>query len=107
MKSDDKPGRVLHESAHDEIRAMFAAAVAAVEPARAVERALQRNGDSLRVDDALLSIAGGVHVVAVGKAAVAMTLGAIRALGDAIISGDVITKDGHVGCESAGTHSSQ
>src|SRR4051812_43241927 len=35
--------------------------------------------------------------VAVGKAAVAMTHSAVRALGDAIISGDVITKDGHVG----------
>ena len=78
---------------------MFAAAVAAIEPSQAVERALQREGDSLHVDDALLSIAGGVHIVAVGKAAVAMTRGACRALGDAIISGDVITKDGHVDCE--------
>jgi hydroxypyruvate reductase len=37
-----------------------------------------------------------VHIVAVGKAAVAMTRGAFRALGDATVSGDVITKEGHV-----------
>jgi hydroxypyruvate reductase len=99
MRTHDKSARVLHESAHDDIRAMFAAAVDAVEPSRAVDRALQRDGDSLYVDDTILSIAGGVHIVAVGKAAVSMTQGAIRALGDAIISGDVITKDGHVDCE--------
>jgi glycerate 2-kinase len=37
----------------------------------------------------------GVHVVAVGKAAIAMTQGALQALGDVIVSGDVITKEGH------------
>jgi glycerate 2-kinase len=37
----------------------------------------------------------GVHVVAVGKAAIAMTQGALEALGDIIVSGDVITKEGH------------
>jgi hydroxypyruvate reductase len=52
--------------------------------------------------DGLLFLAGetlqaplGVHVVAVGKAAVAMTQGALEALPDVIVSGDVITKDGH------------
>jgi hydroxypyruvate reductase len=36
-----------------------------------------------------------VHVVAIGKAAVAMTRGALDALGMAVLSGDVITKEGH------------
>src|SRR3954453_3869235 len=99
MTSDYKAERVLHPLAHNEIRAMFAAAVAAVEPSRAVEQALHREGDSLKVDDAVVSLAGGVHVVAVGKAAMAMTRGAFRALDGAIVSGDVITKEGHVDCE--------
>lgn len=38
----------------------------------------------------------GIHVVAVGKAAVAMTQGALEALHGTIVSGDVITKEGHV-----------
>src|SRR4051794_14676487 len=96
MTTDDKVDRVLHLSAHDDIRAMFAAAVAAVEPSQAVEHALRKVDHTFQVDGAVLSIAGGVHVVAVGKAAVAMIRGAFRVLGDAIISGDVITKDGHV-----------
>jgi glycerate 2-kinase len=95
VTSGASSAQVLHECAHDDIRAMFAAAVAAAEPSQAVEQALRRDGDALHVDDAVFSIARGVHLIAVGKAAVAMTLGAFRALGDAIISGDVITKDGH------------
>ena len=56
----------------------------------------------LNWQDDFLFIAGetvraplGVHVVAVGKAAIAMTQGALQALGDVIVSGDVITKEGH------------
>jgi hydroxypyruvate reductase len=37
----------------------------------------------------------GVHVIAVGKAAVAMTQGALEVLRGNIVSGDVITKEGH------------
>lgn len=96
MKPGERCERVLHASAYDDIRAMFDAAVAAVEPSRAVERALRREGDRLIIDDHVFSLAGGVHVVALGKAAVAMTRGAFRVLGDAITSADVITKDGHV-----------
>jgi hydroxypyruvate reductase len=99
MTSRERADDVLHVSAHYDIRAMFAAALAAVEPSLAVERTLRRDGDTLQVGDAILSIAGGVHIVAVGKAAVAMTRGAIRALGDAVISGDVLTKEGHVDSE--------
>src|SRR4051812_21878081 len=74
---------------------MFAAAVLAVEPSAAVEGALRREGSTLYVGNAIISIASGVHVVAVGKAADPMTRGAFRALGDAIVSGDIITKVGH------------
>lgn len=98
MMPDDKAERVLHAFAHSEIREMFATAVAAVEPSLAVEKALHRVGDSLHIDDAVLSIAVGVHIVAVGKAAMAMTRGAFRVLEGAIVSGDVITKEGHVDC---------
>jgi glycerate 2-kinase len=74
---------------------MFRAAVAAAEPSDAVQRALRRDGNALHIGELSVSVASGVHVVAVGKAAVAMARGADRVLGDAIVSGDIITKDGH------------
>jgi hydroxypyruvate reductase len=37
----------------------------------------------------------GVHIVAVGKAAVPMTRGALDVLDGVVVSGDVITKEGH------------
>jgi len=83
------------ELARARVRELFFAALDAVEPSRAVRTTLRWHDDSLLVADETMRAPLGVHVVAVGKAAVAMTQGALQALGDVIVSGDVITKDGH------------
>lgn len=80
---------------YEVVQQLFAAALAAVDPTTAVRRALALRGDSLVVGSATIPARGGVHIVAVGKAAVAMTQGAIEVLGGTVRSGDVITKDGH------------
>ena len=77
------------------VRELFHAALRAVDPARAVREALSLCDGCLVVGDASLPAPKGVHVFAVGKAAVAMTQGALLALNGAIVSGDVITKEGH------------
>ena len=93
----DEPETSDHdvELARARIRELFAAALEAVEPARAVRDTLDWRDGCLVVGDATLPDAGGVHVVAVGKAAVAMTQGALEVRRRAIVSGDVITKEGH------------
>jgi hydroxypyruvate reductase len=75
---------------------MFAAAVQAVDPARAVASQLAFARGALAVGEVRLDVFGGVHLIAIGKAAVAMAQGALAVLNGAIVSGDVITKDGHV-----------
>jgi glycerate 2-kinase len=77
------------------VRDLFFAALEAVEPARAVREGLAWDENCLLVNGAGLLALKGVHVVAVGKAAVAMTQGALEALNGNIVSGDVITKEGH------------
>lgn len=77
------------------IEDLFAAGVLAVEPKRAVETAIAREGDLLVVNDERIPIDKGIYLIAVGKAAPAMALGAISVLGDAIVGGDVLTKEGH------------
>jgi glycerate 2-kinase len=84
------------DSAQGRVRELFVAALDAVEPARAVRTRLDWHDDCLVIAGNTLQAPLGVHVVAVGKAAVAMTHGAIEALGDVIVSGDIITKEGHV-----------
>ena len=51
----------------------------------------------LVVGNKTLAEAKRIHIVAVGKAAVAMTQGALEALNGIRVSGDVITKEGHTG----------
>jgi glycerate 2-kinase len=88
-------------SAHDvhlgraRIRELFAAALEAVEPARAVRNTLDWRDGCLIIGDNAVPDAKRVHVVAVGKAAVAMTRGALEAVNGIIVTGDVITKEGH------------
>src|SRR4029453_12741755 len=77
------------------VERLFAAALAAVDPSHAVCRAVAWRRANLSVAGVRLPTSNGVHVVAFGKAAAAMTRGALQQLGDVIISGDVITKDGH------------
>ena len=62
------------------IRELFFAALAAVEPARAVRNWLEWHDGCLVVGDKTLPAPKGVHVVAVGKAAVAMTQGALAGI---------------------------
>jgi hydroxypyruvate reductase len=77
------------------IRELFAAALEAVEPACAVRNTLDWRDGCLIIGDNTLPDARRVHVVAIGKAAVAMTQGALEAVNGIIASGDVITKEGH------------
>ncbi len=83
------------QTARETVRRLFAAALRAVEPASAVKLALTWHDGALIVDGRLIATPQGVHLVAVGKAAVAMTHGALEVLDGTIVSGDVITKDGH------------
>ncbi len=84
------------ERARTTIERLFQAALAASDPVGAVREALVWNGQDLIVDGQRLAAPEGVHIVAVGKAAAAMTAGALAALGGTVISGVIVTKDGHV-----------
>lgn len=79
------------------IEAWYGAAVAAVEPERAVQRSVQQDGAALIVDGRRVEVAGRLLVVAVGKAAMAMARGFAAVAGDLIDQGIVLTKDGHAG----------
>src|SRR3954454_4689910 len=76
---------------------LFFAALEAVEPARAVRDMLALRDGCLVVGNKTLPATNRIHVVAVGKAAAAMTQGALEALNGINVSGDVITKEGHSG----------
>ena len=90
-----EPGERDLELARARVRELFFAALDAVEPSRAVRTMVNWHDEFLFLADHSLPAPLGVHAVAVGKAAVAMTQGALEALHDVIVSGDVITKDGH------------
>lgn len=78
------------------IERLFQAALTASDPVGAVREALVWNGHDLIVEGQRLDAPEGVHIVAVGKAAAAMTAGALAALGATVISGVIVTKDGHL-----------
>jgi hydroxypyruvate reductase len=84
------------ERGRETIRRLFDAALAAVAPEQAVRSAIASRDDAVVVGDSAISLRTGIHIVAVGKAAAAMTRGALDVLGSAVVSGDVITKEGHV-----------
>jgi hydroxypyruvate reductase len=84
------------ECARETIERLFSASLRAVDPDRVVRATLSWDGTLLRVGEFSVRPSHGIHVVAVGKAAVAMAHGALAVLGDAVVSGDVITKDGHL-----------
>lgn len=83
--------------ARQSIVGWFEAALAAVEPAAAVQRSLRREGASLFVKDRAIEVRSRLLVVGVGKAAVPMARGVEGVCGDLVSDGLVITKDGHVG----------
>lgn len=73
------------------------AALAAVEPARAVKAALELQGDTLRVGGETLDLASFKHIIAVGagKAGGPMSAALEEVLGDRLEAGKVVVKDGH------------
>jgi glycerate 2-kinase len=83
------------ERARATVQRLFQAALAASDPVAAVREALVWNGQDLIVEGQRLAAPEGIHLVAVGKAAAAMAEGALAALGRAVISGVIVTKDGH------------
>ncbi len=80
-------------------RALFDAAVAAVDVRAAVAHALQVNGDILTIAPVGLTYdlgrGGNIIVIAVGKAAAAMAAEAETILGDHLTTGLALTKYGH------------
>jgi glycerate-2-kinase len=87
---------------HRLIEDLFAAGLAAVEPRAAVNRALAYDGASLTISARSVPAAGRLVVVAVGKAAGTMALGARDVLGDRIDTGIILTKDGHLDSDVPG-----
>ncbi|HET7092937.1 MAG TPA: DUF4147 domain-containing protein, partial [Thermomicrobiales bacterium] len=85
------------QQAFDALQRWYDAAVAAVEPARAVRETVRRSGRSILIGDDVVPTPGRVVTVAIGKAALAMTAGAVEALGDLVSGGFVLTKDDHGG----------
>lgn len=85
------------------IRRWYASGIRAVEPRHAVRRHLDVDQDHLLAGSHSLRIPDrGVIVVAIGKAAVAMALGAEDVLEDRIRDGIILTKDGHAEHAPAG-----
>ncbi|MCB0070147.1 MAG: DUF4147 domain-containing protein, partial [Caldilineaceae bacterium] len=86
-------------SARATIDPILHAALDAVNPARAVHAALQRDGDRLALDDAVYDLDDFAHiyVVGAGKAAVPMTQAVEEILGDRTSGGMVVTKTNHGG----------
>ncbi len=73
------------------------AALRAVAPGPAVGRALRRQGSQLHVGDAVYNLDQFEHIylLGFGKAAVAMGLAAVEALGRWLTAGALVTKHGH------------
>ena len=82
----------------DDSRAIFAAAVAAVDPLHAVQRAVQRRGDILEVDGVAYDLRRFAHiyVVGTGKASAVMAQGLEAILGERISAGAVTVKYDHL-----------
>ncbi len=91
----------LPERQQQVVRRVLSAALAAVDPRLAVQRALSLRGDRLLAAGQELDLAAyrRIRVVGAGKAALAMALGALDVLGERVTDGLLITK--HTG-ESAG-----
>ena len=87
----------MNERARALIEAAYWAAVEEVDPLIAVLDTIDVFDGYALFDGTRIDVPAGVVVVAIGKAAVTMTQGAVQALGDEITSGIAITKDGHSG----------
>lgn len=89
-------------AAHRLIEHLFKLGLVAVEPRTAVCNSLSLGENGLTVGDATIPVRGRLIVVAIGKAAGTMSLGAIDALGDRIDVGIALTKDDHFDREIPG-----
>jgi glycerate-2-kinase len=77
------------------IEQIYAAALSAADPRRAVRDAIAVENSSITIAGETFGSDSPVVVVAIGKAAVTMAQGALDALGDRVTRGIAITKDGH------------
>jgi hydroxypyruvate reductase len=94
--SDEAAPNGAIEAARETVHRLFAAALKAVDPALAVRHVLKLRDGALDVGGARIDVSGDIIMVAVGKAATAMTEGALAVLGPSVAGGHVITKEGHV-----------
>ncbi len=77
-----------------ELEALFRAALAAVEPGRAVRRAIRRDGTRLEVAGDALPEDAGCVVLAIGKAAAPMAAAFADEAGERVRRGLIVTRDG-------------
>ncbi len=90
----------LRESSWEKaVSRIMAAALNAVDPAEAVRRVLQREGDTLRTGDFVWKPAEGgqVYLIATGKASLPMAEAAAEIAGKRLSAGIAITKRGQAG----------
>jgi hydroxypyruvate reductase len=85
----------MSDAARSLIEDLFAFALERADPRLAVSRILRIDGARLEVGEAELPVRAGIVLIAIGKAAVTMSQGALDVLGDRITRGIAITKDGH------------
>jgi len=83
----------------DSVRRILAAALVAAEPAAAVRRCMQRQGDRLAVADRVydLNRLRGVFIVGAGKAGYPMASEAARLVADKLRGGILVVKESHAG----------
>lgn len=101
------PARLMtstfHRSAYGAaVARILAAALQAVDPAEAVTRHMQRNGDELLIGGKVHDLRRfqRVFLVGAGKAGAPMARAAAQILGDRLERGIVIVKEGHAGQEA-------
>jgi len=81
----------------DKVIKILAAALGAVDPRRAVQKALQADGKHLLVEERSYHLKnyGHIYVIGAGKAGAPMALAVEETLGNRVQKGVVIVKDGH------------
>ncbi|MGZ7065390.1 MAG: glycerate kinase type-2 family protein [Candidatus Aminicenantales bacterium] len=86
-------GEPGHSTLIDDARAIYEAAIGAVDPARLVKAKLSLEGDGLRIMGETFDLGGfeHVYVIAFGKAAAGMAAGLAEVLGDRLSGGLVVS----------------
>ena len=96
---------LIDESPHGEmILAVQRAALAAVDPAAAIRRHVQRQGDLLTIAGRTYNLAAyeRIWIIGGGKAATAMAAALYAILGNRLAGGVLVTKVGHTGAGDTG-----